>query len=60
VKLRRGVLPAVVAVVATLAFHWGRDYPLPLAVMLALAVGALAWAVERTVEQLRASWRQRR
>ena len=45
-------------VVAGLYFALGRSYPVPLALIMALAVGALVFSVVRTADRLRATSRR--
>lgn len=57
--MKRLVLPVTVAVLALVLLRFAREYPWPLALIAALAIGALAHVARRTVEQLRRTTRGR-
>jgi hypothetical protein len=60
VSARAKVLLALAAAAAALAYGlWVRDLPAPLAAVVALAIGALAFMAARALDRLRPLYRRR-
>lgn len=53
---RHVVAGAVAAALGTVAVHWLRELPWPLAAIVGVAIGVLAASSLRAVERLRSVW----
>lgn len=55
---RRALVSLALAVAGFLYFSFGREYPASMSIVMGLAVGALAYAVQRTGDHLRDLYRR--